>query len=82
MVSRVTITQRACLVILCLTEEQNLVKELVALSTRDRIRAIRDLPMSFEEKKHIRWVLTNKQLKVLCFLGSVIVDTELTIRPS
>ncbi|XP_040892551.1 transmembrane channel-like protein 5 [Toxotes jaculatrix] len=35
-------------------EEQNLVKELVALSTRDRIRAIRDLPMSFEEKKHIR----------------------------
>ncbi|KAM6942340.1 transmembrane channel-like protein 5 [Lycodopsis pacificus] len=36
------------------TEEQNLVKELVALSTRDRIRAIRDLPMSFDEKKHIR----------------------------
>ncbi|XP_069560971.1 transmembrane channel-like protein 5 [Brachyistius frenatus] len=35
-------------------EEQNLVKELVALSTRDQIRAIRDLPMSFEEKKHIR----------------------------
>ncbi|KAL7404148.1 hypothetical protein ABVT39_010516 [Epinephelus coioides] len=35
-------------------EEQNLVKELVALSTRDRIQAIRDLPMSFEEKKHIR----------------------------
>ncbi|XP_071361332.1 transmembrane channel-like protein 5 [Trachinotus anak] len=35
-------------------EEQNLVKELVALSTRDRIRAIRDLKMSFEEKKHIR----------------------------
>ncbi|XP_041641782.1 transmembrane channel-like protein 5 [Cheilinus undulatus] len=35
-------------------EEQNLVKELVALSTRDRIRAIRDLTMSFEEKKHIR----------------------------
>ncbi|XP_049428690.1 transmembrane channel-like protein 5 [Epinephelus fuscoguttatus] len=35
-------------------EEQNLVKELVALSTTDRIRAIRDLPMSFEEKKHIR----------------------------
>ncbi|KAF7662679.1 hypothetical protein LDENG_00229560 [Lucifuga dentata] len=35
-------------------EEQNLVKELVALSTRDRIRAVRDLPMSFEEKKHIR----------------------------
>lgn len=35
-------------------EEQNLVKELVALSTRDRIQAIRDLPMSFEEKKQIR----------------------------
>uniref|UniRef100_A0A3B4VF35 Transmembrane channel-like protein n=1 Tax=Seriola dumerili TaxID=41447 RepID=A0A3B4VF35_SERDU len=34
--------------------EQDLVKEFVALSTRDRIRAIRDLPMSFEEKKHIR----------------------------
>nr|XP_046260838.1 transmembrane channel-like protein 5 [Scatophagus argus]XP_046260846.1 transmembrane channel-like protein 5 [Scatophagus argus]XP_046260854.1 transmembrane channel-like protein 5 [Scatophagus argus] len=36
------------------SEEQNLVMELVALSMRDRIRAIRDLPMSFEEKKHIR----------------------------
>ncbi|KAM9857692.1 transmembrane channel-like protein 5 [Aulostomus maculatus] len=35
-------------------EEQNLVKELVALSTRERIRAIRDLPMSFKEKKYIR----------------------------
>ncbi|TDH15803.1 hypothetical protein EPR50_G00013270 [Perca flavescens] len=35
-------------------EEQNLVKELVALSTRDRILAIRDLPMSVDEKKHIR----------------------------
>ncbi|XP_061684859.1 transmembrane channel-like protein 5 isoform X1 [Syngnathoides biaculeatus] len=35
-------------------EEQTLVKELVGLSTRDRIKAIRDLPMSFEEKKHIR----------------------------
>ncbi|KAM6939838.1 transmembrane channel-like protein 5 [Xenentodon cancila] len=35
-------------------EEQNLVKGLVALSTREQIRAIRDLPMSFEEKKHIR----------------------------
>ncbi|KAF3843975.1 hypothetical protein F7725_016023 [Dissostichus mawsoni] len=35
-------------------EEQNLVKELVALSTRDRIWAIRDLPMSFDEKKQIR----------------------------
>ncbi|XP_037108128.1 transmembrane channel-like protein 5 [Syngnathus acus] len=35
-------------------EEKSLVKELVDLSTRDRIKAIRDLPMSFEEKKHIR----------------------------
>ncbi|XP_034395305.1 transmembrane channel-like protein 5 [Cyclopterus lumpus] len=35
-------------------EEQNLVKELVALSTRDRIHAIRDLPISLDEKKHIR----------------------------
>ncbi|CAB1344573.1 unnamed protein product [Coregonus sp. 'balchen'] len=35
-------------------EEQNLVKELVAMSTRDRIKAIRDLPMSFDDKKHIR----------------------------
>ncbi|KAF0037778.1 hypothetical protein F2P81_010652 [Scophthalmus maximus] len=35
-------------------EEQNLVKKLVALSTRERIRDIRDLPMSCEEKKHIR----------------------------
>ncbi|XP_041840081.1 transmembrane channel-like protein 5 [Melanotaenia boesemani] len=35
-------------------EEQQLVKELVALSTRDQIQAIRDLPMSFEAKKHIR----------------------------
>ncbi|KAM7009674.1 transmembrane channel-like protein 5 [Tautogolabrus adspersus] len=35
-------------------EEQNLVKELVALSTHEQIRALRDRPMSFEEKKHIR----------------------------
>ncbi|XP_077380666.1 transmembrane channel-like protein 5 [Festucalex cinctus] len=35
-------------------EEKSLVKELVALSTRDRIKAILDLPMSFAEKKHIR----------------------------
>ena len=68
-------------VILCVTEEQNLVKELVALSTRDRIQAIRDLPMSFDEKKHIRWVLTEKQLKVISFLVSVIPATELTITP-
>ncbi|KAK5609532.1 hypothetical protein CRENBAI_006354 [Crenichthys baileyi] len=35
-------------------EEQNLVKELVALSTTDQIRKIRELPMSFKEKKHVR----------------------------
>ncbi|XP_028256116.1 transmembrane channel-like protein 5 [Parambassis ranga] len=35
-------------------EEQDRVNELVAMSTRERIRAIRELPMSFEEKKHIR----------------------------
>ncbi|XP_070841402.1 transmembrane channel-like protein 5 [Chaetodon trifascialis] len=35
-------------------EEENLVKELVAMSTQGRVRAIRDLPMSFEEKKLIR----------------------------
>ncbi|XP_051940320.1 transmembrane channel-like protein 5 [Hippocampus zosterae] len=35
-------------------EQQSLVKKLVALSTRERIKAIRDLPMSFQEKKHIR----------------------------
>ncbi|XP_024259413.2 transmembrane channel-like protein 5 isoform X1 [Oncorhynchus tshawytscha] len=45
-------------------EEQNLVKELVAMSTRDRIKAIRDLPMSFDDKKHIRGqVLALKSLK-------------------
>lgn len=35
-------------------EEMNLVRELVDLSTGDQIRAIRDLPMSYEEKKRIR----------------------------
>ncbi|CAJ1053845.1 transmembrane channel-like protein 5 [Xyrichtys novacula] len=35
-------------------EEQKLVQELVAQSTGDGIRAIRDLPVSFREKKHIR----------------------------
>ncbi|XP_056136754.1 transmembrane channel-like protein 5 [Lampris incognitus] len=45
-------------------EEQNLVKELVALSTQDRIRAIQDLPMSFAEKKHVRsQVLAFKSIK-------------------
>lgn len=52
----VCLTERSLFLILCVTEEQNLVKELVAMSTRERIHAIRDLPMSFEEKKSIRWV--------------------------
>lgn len=44
-----------------LTEEQDLVKELVALSTQEQVRAIRELPRSFEEKKIIRWVSTGKE---------------------
>ncbi|CAN9509956.1 unnamed protein product [Ophioblennius macclurei] len=45
-------------------EEQNLVKELVALSTQDRIRAIRDLPVCCQEKKHIRsQVLASRSFK-------------------
>lgn len=43
-------------VFLCVTEEQDLVKKIVAMSTRERTRAIRELQMSLEEKKHIRWV--------------------------
>lgn len=46
---------RSVLSCLCPTEEQHLVKELVAMSTRNRIKAIRDLPMSFDDKKHIRY---------------------------
>uniref|UniRef100_A0A8D0CVH3 Transmembrane channel-like protein n=1 Tax=Sander lucioperca TaxID=283035 RepID=A0A8D0CVH3_SANLU len=80
MVVCVKITVRAYLVILCVTEEQNLVKELVALSTQDRIWAIRDLPMSVDEKKHIRWVLTDKQLKVMSFVVSVILGTKLKVQ--
>uniref|UniRef100_A0A3B3X4I5 Transmembrane channel-like protein n=1 Tax=Poecilia mexicana TaxID=48701 RepID=A0A3B3X4I5_9TELE len=44
------------LVVSCPTEEQNLIKELVALSTTEQIRKIRELPVSFEEKKHVRLV--------------------------
>ncbi|XP_010871181.2 transmembrane channel-like protein 5 isoform X2 [Esox lucius] len=45
-------------------EEENMIKELVAMSTRDRIKAIRDLPMSFNDKKHIRGqVLVFKSFK-------------------
>ncbi|XP_023188942.1 transmembrane channel-like protein 5 isoform X1 [Xiphophorus maculatus] len=39
-------------------EEQNLIKELVALSTTEQIRKIRELPVSFEEKKHVRTQVT------------------------
>lgn len=35
-------------------EEMSLVRELVEMSARDQMRAVRDLPMSFEEKKRIR----------------------------
>ncbi|XP_055365678.1 transmembrane channel-like protein 5 isoform X2 [Betta splendens] len=35
-------------------EEQDLVKELIGLSTVDRIQAVRALPMSVREKKHVR----------------------------
>ncbi|XP_020561290.1 transmembrane channel-like protein 5 isoform X2 [Oryzias latipes] len=35
-------------------DEQNLVKELVGMSTLEQTRAIRELTMSFEEKKNIR----------------------------
>lgn len=56
------------LAVLFVSEEQSLVKELVDLSTRDRIRAIRDLPMSFEEKKQIRCVLIEKHFYVSLLL--------------
>ncbi|XP_024914113.1 transmembrane channel-like protein 5 isoform X2 [Cynoglossus semilaevis] len=53
-------------------EEQNLVKELVPLSTRERIQAIQELPMSFEEKKHIRsqvlaFKSSNQSRQCTCF---------------
>ncbi|KAJ8001817.1 hypothetical protein DPEC_G00173360 [Dallia pectoralis] len=45
-------------------EEENVIKELVAMSTTDRIKAIRDLPMSFNDKKHVRGqVLVFKSFK-------------------
>ncbi|XP_048868932.1 transmembrane channel-like protein 5 isoform X1 [Brienomyrus brachyistius] len=47
-----------------MSEEQDLVKELVALSTRECIQAIRDLPMCMEDKKNIRnQVLASKSSK-------------------
>uniref|UniRef100_H3D3E8 Transmembrane channel-like protein n=1 Tax=Tetraodon nigroviridis TaxID=99883 RepID=H3D3E8_TETNG len=42
---------------------QNLVKELVDMSTRERIHAIRDLPMSFEEKKSISAVVDTDHIR-------------------
>ncbi|XP_030208137.1 transmembrane channel-like protein 5 [Gadus morhua] len=45
-------------------EEQNLVKELMACSTKERIEGIRKLPMTYHEKKHIRnRVLASKSSK-------------------
>lgn len=54
------------------TEEQNLVKELVAMSTQERFHAIRELPMSFEEKKSIRWV---GQTVERCYAFSLVLLT-------
>uniref|UniRef100_A0A8D3A2J4 Transmembrane channel-like protein n=1 Tax=Scophthalmus maximus TaxID=52904 RepID=A0A8D3A2J4_SCOMX len=68
--------------VLCVTEEQNLVKKLVALSTRERIRDIRDLPMSCEEKKHIRWVVDSQAVKGnkrLCQCGYSIRSVRQTL---
>lgn len=62
--------------LVCETEEQNLVKELVAMSTRERIHAIRDLPMSFEKKKSVRCVQWTVK-KVIGFPVSTVVETEL-----
>lgn len=56
----VKVTVRTCF-ILCATEEQDLVKKIVAMSTRERTRAIRELQMSLEEKKHIRWVTRSQR---------------------
>ncbi|KAF3687277.1 Transmembrane channel-like protein 5 [Channa argus] len=55
-----------------ISEEQSLVKELVALSTRERIQAILDLPISFGEKKHIRsqvlaFKSSTKSRQITCF---------------
>uniref|UniRef100_A0A3Q2PPQ4 Transmembrane channel-like protein n=1 Tax=Fundulus heteroclitus TaxID=8078 RepID=A0A3Q2PPQ4_FUNHE len=53
------------------TEEENLVKELVDLSTTEQIRKIRELPMSFEAKKYIRWDESyNKKVKANPFCWS------------
>nr|XP_023680954.1 transmembrane channel-like protein 5 isoform X3 [Paramormyrops kingsleyae] len=47
-----------------MSEEQDLVKELVTMSTRECIQAIRDLPMCMEDKKNIRnQVLASKSSK-------------------
>ncbi|MFT7812141.1 transmembrane channel-like protein 5 [Arapaima gigas] len=45
-------------------EEHDLVKELVSMSTRERIQAIRNLPLCFEDKKNVRnHVLATKSSK-------------------
>ncbi|XP_034044790.1 transmembrane channel-like protein 5 isoform X2 [Thalassophryne amazonica] len=65
-------------------EEQNLVKELVTMSTRERIRAIRDLPLSFEDKKQIRSQVlafkSSKQSKGLTCLTDCSEDVSLFFR--
>ncbi|CAF87964.1 unnamed protein product, partial [Tetraodon nigroviridis] len=61
-------------------EEQKLVKELVDMSTRERIHAIRDLPMSFEEKKSIRWVGRDCQRRYA--FSSVLLSTVSSPHPA
>uniref|UniRef100_A0A3P9MTU2 Transmembrane channel-like protein n=1 Tax=Poecilia reticulata TaxID=8081 RepID=A0A3P9MTU2_POERE len=61
------------LAVSCPTEEQNLIKELVALSTTEQIRKIRELPVSFEEKKHVSFIQKCKEdvylwVLLCCFL--------------
>uniref|UniRef100_A0A3Q3W118 Transmembrane channel-like protein n=1 Tax=Mola mola TaxID=94237 RepID=A0A3Q3W118_MOLML len=50
----------------------------VAMSTREQIRAVRDLPMNFEEKKRIRWVLTLGQLRII---RTIVMCQSPTITP-
>uniref|UniRef100_W5MJ21 Transmembrane channel-like protein n=1 Tax=Lepisosteus oculatus TaxID=7918 RepID=W5MJ21_LEPOC len=52
-------------------EEQDLVTELAAKSIRDRVRAIRQLPMSLQDKSHIRkqvllLVTSKRRLQLTC----------------
>ncbi|XP_069036968.1 transmembrane channel-like protein 5 isoform X1 [Lepisosteus oculatus] len=52
-------------------EEQDLVTELAAKSIRDRVRAIRQLPMSLQDKSHVRkqvllLVTSKRRLQLTC----------------